>query len=551
VEIRQYFSVVRRWRWLIVGCTLLWAAGAFLISSLMTPVYSASATLRVHPSTISYVDYGTILATEMLAHTYSKMLDGRPVLEQAIAQLGLDETPTTLAKRVKVEPVNETQLIRLRVDDTNPIRAALIANSIAQTFIAQDRASQEERYGDSLASLQGQLDELLVLIGEAEARLDTLQTSGTTEAQAELAHLEGILARYRSTYTTLLQNYEQLRLSAGQSWNNIFLAETAQPPERPARPRRLVNTALATLVGVMLGLGIAFLGEYLDDTIKTPDDVSQALGLGTLGVIGRLVNGEESLIVAAEPLSPVAEAFRILSTNIRISNSSFKTLLVTSPGPNEGKSFVAANLAVAMAQAKLNVVAVDADLRHPRLDQLFGLDLSEQVSGEKSCWGLTGSLLEGHTNGWLHPTQVEGLRVLPSGELPTNPAEMVGSQQAKELLAELTQQVDTVLIDSPPVLPVADATELARAVDSVLLVLEAGRTRREAARHALESLRQVGANVAGVILSGVPTHTSSYYYYSYREYYGNGRGRRKCSPRRRKGHLAPVRRLFGRRRKAD
>jgi len=144
---------------------------------------------------------------------------------------------------------------------------------------------------------------------------------------------------------------------------------------------------------------------------------------------------------------------------------------------------------------------------------------------------------------------VEGLRVLPSGELPPNPAEMLGSQRMQELLHELAQQVDVVLIDSPPVLPVADATALAQAVDGVLLVLYAGKTRREAARHTVESLRQVGAHLVGVVLNAVPTRKGSYYYYH--EHDGDGSGRRKHRPRRWKGRLAAVRRLFGRRRKAD
>ena len=149
----------------------------------------------------------------------------------------------------------------------------------------------------------------------------------------------------------------------------------------------------------------------------------------------------------------------------------------------------------------------------------------------------------------LQPAQVEGLVVLTSGELPPNPVDMVGSQRMQELLAELAQQVDVVLIDGPPVLPVADAAVLAQAVDGVLLVVNAGETRREAARHAVERLRQVGADLVGVVLNGVPTHKGSYY--SYYETYGNGRGRRKHRPRWRKGPLAAVRRLFGRRRKAD
>jgi len=541
VELRRYFWVIRRWLWLIVAWTLLGATIAFLVSSRMTPVYSGSTTLLVHQvPTTGMSDYTAVLTSERLARTYTQMLRGRPVLEVAIALLEMEETPDELAKRVRVKLIPDTQLILLSVEDTGPIKAALIANTIAKAFIAQIQALQAERYADSLARMQMQISELSALIEETQTRIDALQAQEATE----LARLETILAGYRSTYATLQQNYEQMRLTMAQAADNIILVETAQAPEKSVRPRTLVNTVLAAVVGAMLAVGAALVLEYLDDTIKTPDDVSRTLGLNTLGAIGRLARRGEELVMVAQPLSPIAEAFRVLRTNVRFSgvDRPLRTLLVTSPGPIEEKSIVLANLAVAMAQAGLSVVAVDADLRRPRLHQLFGLEPRHE--------GLTRALVGGNTNGLLQPTQVEGLVVLTSGEVPPNPVEMLGSQRMQELLAELAQQVNVVLMDGPPVLPVADAAVLAQAVDGVLLVLEAGHTRREAARHAVESLRQVGANLVGVVLNAVPTYNGSYYYYSYHETYGNRRGRRKHLPRRRKGPLAAGR-LFGRRREAD
>jgi capsular exopolysaccharide synthesis family protein len=552
VELQWVFRVIRRWLWLIVGCVLLTATSAFVISSRMPPVYSATVTLLVHqaPGT-SMNDYTAILTSERLVGTYSQLLTGRPVLEAVIARLELKETPDVLAKRVTVKLVKDTQLIRLSVNDAQPTRAALIANAIAEAFIAQIQALQQERYADSLASMQEQIVELSALTEETQAKIDALDTPRTAQEEAPLARLETILAGYRNTYATLQQNYEQMRLTAAQATDNVIVAETARGPERPVQ-RRTLYTALAAVVGAMVAVGVAFLLEYLDDTIKTPDDVRQTLGLGTLGAIGRLAKEGEELVVDAQPLSPIAEAFRVLCTNVRFSSVDrpLRTLLVTSPGVLEGKSITVANLAVAMVQAGLRVVAVDADLRRPRLHHLFGLDLGHEGTDERLWWGLSGSLLEGRTDGQLHPTQVEGLTILPSGELPPNPAELMGSQQIQQLLHQLAQEVDVVLIDSPPVLPVADATALAQAVDGVLLVLEAGYTRRGAARQAVDSLRQVGANLVGVVLNAVPIHKGSYYY-SYNGYHGNGKGRPKHRPRWRKGPLATVWRLFGRRRKAD
>ena len=546
VELVWVFRVIRRWLWLIVGCVLLTTTSAFAISSRMPPVYSASVTLlvQVAPGT-GASDYSAIRASELLAGTYSQMLTGRPVLEAVIAGLELEETPGALAERVEVKLVPDTQLIRLSVEHTDPTRAALIANAIAEAFIAQIQTLQVERYADSITSMQEQIVELSTLIEETQAAIDALSTPRTTQEQTELAHLETILAGYRNTYATLQQNYEQMRLTAAQSTDSLVVVETAQVPKRPVQ-RRTLYTALAAVVGAMVAVGVAFLLEYLDDTIKTPDDVSQTLGQGTLGTIGRLAKKEEELVVVAQPFSPVTEAFRVLRTNIRFSSVDrpLRTLLVTSPGAAEGKSIAVANLAVTMAQAGLSVVALDADLRRPRLHQLFDLDPSRE--------GLTRALLEGSLNGRLHPPllRLKRLRVLPSGELPPNPAELLGSQRMQELLHELAQQVDVVLIDGPPVLPVADAAVLAQAVDGVLLMLYAGHTRRETARHAVESLRQVGANLVGVVLNAVPTHKSSYYYY-HQGYHEDESGRRKHRLRRWKGPLAAVQRLFGRRRKAN
>ena len=513
LDLRRYVAVLRRWWWLIIGCALLAAASAYVVSTQLTPVYSASVTLLVHQaSTTSTSDYAAILTSERQARTYAEMLTEQPVLEAVVAQSGFDMDWQQLADNVDVELVQDTQLIRLNVEDTDNARAAQAANAIADTFIAQNKALQQARYAESLSSVREQMDELSVLIEETQAAIDSLGVPETTQQEAELSRLETILAGYRTSYIGLLQSYEQMRLTAAQTADNVSVFRQAEVPDldQPIRPRKTMNTALAGVVGGMLAMGVAFLVEYLDDTVKTPEDISRALGLDTLGVIGKLAKGTEELVAVARPLSPVSEAFRVLRTNIRFSSvdKPIRTLLVTSAGPTEGKSTTAANLAAVMAQAGLKVIVVDADLRRPRLHQMFGIH---------PRGGLTGSLLEGTMDGRLQPSQIEGLAVLPAGDRPPNPSELLGSRRLRELLGLLTQHVDVVVIDSPPVLPVTDAAVLAQNVDGVLLVVDAGETRRGIAQHAVESLRQVGANVIGVVLNRVSTGKGGYYHYQ--EYY--------------------------------
>jgi capsular exopolysaccharide synthesis family protein len=530
LEIRRYFLVIRRWLWLIVGCAVLAGVSAYFVSSRMTPVYSATATLLVERvPTLGTNDYAAILVSERQAYTYAQMLTEQPVLGAVIEELGLGSETTwqQLASHVDVELVKDTLLIRLSVEDPDNNRAAQLANSIANTFIAQNQALHQARYGDSLSSMREQMDELSVSIEETQAAIDALSTSDTPEKQADLTRLQTVLAGYRNSYAGLLQSYEEMRLLAIQSADNVVLYREAGVSSVPVRPRTQVNTALAGAVGAMLAVGVAFLVEYLDDTLKSPEDISRTLGLSTLGAIGQVKNDGGDLVTIAEPLSPVSEAFRVLRTNIQYTgvDKPIRTLLVTSAGPTEGKSTTVANLGVAMAQAGLRVVVVDADLRRPRLHKVFRVH---------PRGGLTGSLLEGAMDGRLQPSEVEGLVILPAGDLPPNPAELLGSHRLQGLLEALLQHMDVVLIDSPPVLPVTDAAVLARNVDGVLLVVDVGETRREVARRAVESLRQVGANLIGVVLNRVPSRRSGYYYY-YQEYYRDGEDKRK-----RKKRAAPV-----------
>jgi len=533
IDLRQYLQVLRRWVWLILGCTVVAALAAFIVSSQLPPVYSASVTLLVRLAPSSGInEYTAVLTSERLATTYSKMITGRPVMEEVIQQMGLPETAGQLAKRVKVEVLRDTQLVRVSVEDTDPARAADIANTIATVFVKQTQAIQQSRYADSLTSLQAQMDELARLIQETQIELERLGEPRTEQDKARKAQLESILAGYRNTYVGLVQSYEQLRLTASQSTDTLIVFEEARVPTEPVRPRKLMNTALAGVLGAMVAAGAAFVIEYLDDTLKTPDDVNRTLGLPTLSAIGRLEEGQNELIMTADPLSPVSEAFRVLRTNIRYSSVDrpLQVLLVTSPGPEEGKSVVAANLAMALAQAGLRTVLLDADMRRPRLHRLFGLHPRE---------GLTGALLAGNTDGRLQPTEVEGLSILPAGEKPPNPVELLGSQRMRELREELLKSFDAIVVDSPPVLIGADAAVLGQMVDGVLLVVNAGETRRDMARQAVESLRQVGANVIGVVLNRVPTRRGGYYYYYphyyyYQGYYGEEKAKGKRHRKRRR-----------------
>jgi len=294
--------------------------------------------------------------------------------------------------------------------------------------------------------------------------------------------------------------------------NYISVFESAVASKNPISPRVGQTLMLAAAIGLALALGGAFLIEFLDDTIKTPDDVTRAVHLPTVGAIVRMngKTGDTRLVPLHQPLSPVTEAYRALRTNIQISSvdKPIRTLVVTSANPLEGKSTTVANMSVVMAQADKSVILVDADLRRSSIHKIFQMANRE---------GLTNVLLEDEPSPdrWLQGTGVENLRVLTSGPLPPNPSEMLGSQKMVQLIERLKKAADIVIFDAPPVLSVTDAVVLALQADGVLLVIEAGRTRRTAARNAVDQLGRVGAKVLGVVLNGVSPRQTMGYYYGY------------------------------------
>jgi succinoglycan biosynthesis transport protein ExoP len=527
VDFRQYWILLRRWFWLIILCALMAGGSAYLITSQQPPVYQASVVLLIHsPANLNQAQLARYIEGE--SQTYVQMLTERPVIEAALTQVEWDVSfdelkESALPKNrsdtvayasvgpVRAELIANTRLIQLDVVDTEPERATAFANAIATAFIAQYGEGQRERYADALAAIEIQMSDLAAEMEAIQVQIDALSEQETgAQDNIDLILLQSTLGGYRNTYSTLVRDYEELKAFAAQAADLIEIYVPARVPRFPIPSNILRNTALAAGTGAMLAAGMALLLERLDDTIKTSDDVRRELGLSVLGYIGQLSGEETELVAATQPLSPTSEAFRKLRTSIRFStlDCPLQTLLITSSGPGEGKSVVAANLSTALAQSGLKVVALDADLRRPRLDRIFGLSLQG---------GVTKALLDGRVDGYLQQTQkVENLFFLAAGDCPPNPAEALGSRRMRELLAELTQQADMVILDGAPVLPVTDAAVLARSVDAVLLVIDAGKVRRQMAKRAVEDLRQVEANLIGVVLNRMPDSFGGYYH----KYYG-------------------------------
>lgn len=523
MELRIYWQLLLKWLWLIVLTTVVAAAAAYLVSIRQTPIYQASVRLRVvQGSGSNPVDtYQDLLLSERLSRTYASMMTTRDVMREVLDRIGLvSEDPEELAQAITVQPVRDTQLIELKVEYSVPQLAAEIANTLPDVFIAYNEKQQTARFQSSKQALQQELTTLDQEIKATEGILASLADTNDPNVQAQRSLLENRLAQYRSSYGNVLSQLEQIRLAEATSLDTLVVVEKAIIPKVPVRPRVLMNTLLAAIVGAMLGLGAAFLIEYLDDSIKSPDDITRVSGLSTLGVIARhKQNGEATLITLENSRSPVTEAFRTVRTAIQFAgvDKPIRLLLITSSGPNEGKSTVAANLAVVMAQTGKRVVLLDADLRKPKQHKYWNVP---------NTVGLTGALFykeePEETANLLEETPVEGLWVIPSGQKPHNPSELLGSQKMKRFLERLLLEYDTVIIDTPPSLVVTDPVILAPLTDGVIIVTETGVTSEQALAQTTEILQSVGAHIIGVVLNRFGGRNRKGYYYGayyYHSYY--------------------------------
>ena len=514
----EYANLLWRWSWLLLSWTIIAAGSAYYFSYRQVPVYESSTLVMINaaPSTAS-ANYGSVVTSQQLVETYAQIMTTQPVLDGVMQQLGLAEL---LLESIQVEPSQNTQLLTVIVQDTDPLRAAAIANTLVAVFIAQVQQDQTARYADSKLNLEDQMAAVQQQIQTTTASLTAL--ADTPENQVRRSNLQISLTQYQNSYSYLLQSYSQLRLAEAQSTSTVIQKDPAVSNPIPVRPLPLRNALLAAVVGLMLAGGLILLIEYLDDTIRDPQEITRKWGVPILGMITRYRSNGSPLITLKQPRSPVSEAFRSLRTNLEYAavDSPLKTILVTSPSPQDGKTTIVSNLACVIAQGDRSVVVVDADLRRPQVHRFFQLF---------NRLGLSNQLIrpQDRSDFSLQDTELPGLKVVTSGRLPPDPSELLGSNKMQEMLASLTAQFDCVIIDSPPALMVTDAVVLSTRVSGVILVVKPSVTKRAELQHVIEQIKHVNARILGVVVNDVDVGRSRYYYYrryhsSYKNKYFKG-----------------------------
>jgi len=526
-SLRKYWAILYQKWWLWVITTLICTIGAILLSLNMTPVYKATTQLLIQQASnpADIATYSDILLSERLARTYAKLLTTRPVLEQTLQRLGLTNQISIgeLKRRISVQPVRDTTLIQLSVEDTDPERAIALANTLPEVFTQYNEKVQLSRFEESRKSLEEQLKRLEEELNRIQSQLASAKENPNA-TPAEITRLETQITTLQASYANLLKQYEEVRLAEAQSMDNIIITEHATTASR-VRPRTLFNTLLGAIIGLLLGLGIVVLQEYIDDTVKTPDEIERAYKLPVLSSIADVpeLNGDHktdkteeqtpSLIVHVRSREPVSEAFRALRTNLQFVSidNPLRSLVITSSEPSEGKSFVAGNLAIAIAQAERKVILVDADLRKPKIHKMFGLPKTP---------GLTNLLLakEENIEAYLQETEISNLQIITAGTEAPNPAELLASQQMSRLISLLLERAEFVIFDTPPVLVATDAPVLSQKCDGTLLVVRVAQTHHPALLRAIQELSRVQAHIVGIALNGLPTRKGGYYNYRYYPY---------------------------------
>jgi non-specific protein-tyrosine kinase len=463
------------------------------------------------------LDYNSLLTAERLSKTYVKLAKNSTVLQNVIDELQLSMSQGELSKMITAASDGETQLLTITVVDIDPQRAADIANAAAeqfQNYVVGDLADSTE---NDLAVVTQTIDDLKTEIEDAETQIANLRAQPNASDPSVTAQIDALTARLdelQGTYGRLLSIAADLKTSNAIGGTPIKLAVPAEVPGGPFAPSKPVNVMLGLIAGAILAAGVMMLLEYLDNTVKATTDFPAAIGtplLATVAAVSKLSPGAHQLFVLEHPKGGAAESIRLLRTNIEFASATkeIAVLGITSANSGEGKSTIASNLAVTLAQAGFVTAIIDADLRRPTLHRVFGVGndrgLSTVLSAPNRSW-----------NSVAQTTTLANLTVLPAGPLPPNPADLLSLERMQSMIAQMRGSFDVIILDTPPVLAVSDPLIVAQYTDGMIVVSRAGKTRLDALKRATATLQRGAVRIIGTIVNQQSgTAMEGYYYTEY------------------------------------
>jgi non-specific protein-tyrosine kinase len=501
MDLNTFLTIVWRRKLVVAVTTLVALLAVALVSVFQSPIYAATTTLRVSTQTGRSGDSvrpDDLTYTERLMNTYSKLATSDPLLDRLARRLKLQERP-----KLTVELPANTEFMRLRVENEDPKTAAKAADLAAALLIEEVRNQNMNAARSGQVSLSREIENLEQEIAADRQEFRRLLAAEPGSSRTRVAR--EALALKQDSLEFLVRQFQETRISDALRANPITIIERAAVPSSPASPRTKLNLGLGLLLGLLTGIGLAFVGERLDPRIKTSEEIRE---LTDAPVVAKVPTSRRRPVADRgrrlfERNSPQQEAMRRLPAHL--ARHPIKSLLVTSAAAQEGKTTIAANAAAVLSRSGNNVVAVDGDLRAPALHDAFELP---NVMGLSDVLR-TGAPLEDA----IQPVEAGRLSVVTSGALPADAQDLLATDRMTKVLAELEDLFDIVVVDSPPFLPVSDGAMLAGAIGNVLVVVGRGHSRRDEVGRMFNDLARIEANVVGVVINHAePVGLRSTYY---------------------------------------
>ena len=528
MDLTSYFRPLTKYWWLLGIATLVAIISSSIVALRQLPVYQTHATLLIGRSVYEpNPSANDLYLGQQLAGFYADIGNRDNIRAATQDALGLNSLPP-----YNVRTLPNSQMLEIDVTDTNPRRAMAVANELANQLIkltptnqSGGQQSHQDFIDQQLRQLENGITETNDEIAKKQAELTNLNSaSQIADLQQQITALNTKLSNLQTNYATLINNSQQGAL------NTLTLIESASLPQAPIGPNKPMIVLLSAAIALAIAAGAAYLLEFLDNTLQNPEEVTRITGSETIGFLSDIGNEDfKGIYVAKNPRSALAEAYRSLRTNLEFLgvNKPLKSILVTSSGIGEGKTTVSANLATVLAQGGKKVAIIDADMRRPRLHKLFGFENSR---------GLSDIFLgKADIQDAITICGDEKIMVIPGGNTPPNPTDLINSGRMDTILDILKESVDIVIVDGPPFL-VADAALLSSKVDGVLLIVRYGHSLKAAVREVVDQLNFLEARVLGVVINSLPKSFDEYgqhYRYYDAVYRDDDDGEKPASPRRR------------------
>lgn len=534
-NIKDYIEILFRRRGLIIVFFLTTVIVVIIGTFTMKPVYQAAVTLLIDVESPNVLTTSGMVSLDQFSYysykeyyqSQKELIVSRSIIRTAFEEIELINSKEyksakdpigKFLKTIKAEAVPDTRLLILKVNNRDPHLAAKIANRIAELYVRRNLYYITK--GELTNLLKNEYLKMETRLSE-ESKIYKLKHPRIVRLKKEMADVAKKIEQTQKWAFNLDASAPEIgddyvRLLEGFKANNVSVQDPAEVPLVPVKPKKILNLILAVFVGFFGSIGFVFFAEYLDDTIRDAKDVAAVVDWPFLGNIFKIGEDKEhadmkkELLVHLKPKDIAAEAYRAIRTAVAFSSTEehpTKTIVITSPGPEEGKTITLCNLGIAMAQNNKKVLLIDSDMRKPRLHYLFNVKndkgLSSVLSGQSELKDV------------IQKSEIENISLVTSGPYAPNPSELLSSSKIEEIIKTARNEFDFILFDTPPIIIVTDAAILSRAVDGIIIVLESEGTSKKILPQVDRIIKDTRMRLLGVIINKISAHSGSYYNYSY------------------------------------